>query len=77
MNIVIRHQKIFLRYFPCKIMHFDQLVLMSLTFVVQVPRKKSVRFADIHYPSDAEEEPDTGSENSGRFDFVILDTKHM
>lgn len=52
-------------------MHFDQLVLMSLTFVVQVPRKKSVRFADIHYPSDAEEEPDTGSENSGRFDFVI------
>lgn len=58
-------------------MHFDQLVLMSLTFVVQVPRKKSVRFADIHYPSDAEEEPDTGSENSGRFDFVILDTKHM
>lgn len=53
------------------------MVLMSLTFVVQVPRKKSVRFADIHYPSDAEEEPDTGSENSGRFDFVILDTKHM
>lgn len=30
----------------------------------QVPRKKSVRFADIQYPSDAEEEPDNGSENS-------------
>lgn len=46
---------------------------MRLTLLpsFQVPRKKSVRFADIQYPSDAEEEPDNGSENLGRFDFEI------
>lgn len=46
---------------------------MSLIFVVQVFRKKSVRFVDIYYLSDVEEEFDIGSENLGRFDFVILD----
>lgn len=58
-------------------MYFDQLVLMSLIFVVQVFRKKSVRFVDIYYLSDVEEEFDIGSENLGRFDFVILDIKYM
>lgn len=58
-------------------MYFDQLVLMSLIFVVQVFRKKSVRFVDIYYLSDVEEERDIGSENLGRFDFVILDIKYM
>lgn len=58
-------------------MYFDQLVLMSLIFVVQVFRKKSVRFVDIYYLSDVEEEFDIGSENLGRFDFVNLDIKYM
>ncbi|XP_061192370.1 uncharacterized protein LOC133200594 isoform X2 [Saccostrea echinata] len=31
----------------------------------QIPRKKSVRFADLHYPSEEEAEPEANSESSG------------
>ncbi|XP_048767150.2 uncharacterized protein LOC125674127 isoform X4 [Ostrea edulis] len=30
----------------------------------EIPRKKSVRFADLHYPSEEEEEPEQNNENS-------------